>query len=255
MIVCKLQGGLGNQLFQWAYAKNLSIINGSDLYLDLGFLNKNLGVTKRNFSLNKFPNVKFDLISNKDISNEKFIVITEHSRFDFNSEFNYYLDGYFQSEKYFMQSNDKIRSYLDPNKKITISGLDSFSNTVSIHVRRTDYIKSNGYHPVQTIEYYQKSLEIIGEYENLLIFSDDISWCKSNFNFPRMKFIVGNDELDDLWTMSLCSHNIIANSSFSWWGAWLNRNPNKKVISPINWFGEHVNLDVSDIVPDGWIKI
>ena len=124
-----------------------------------------------------------------------------------------------------------------------------------MHIRRTDYTTSNGYHPVQTVEYYKKALEIIGEYDKLFIFSDDIEWCRNNLKFDNMIFIEGNTDIEDLYLISLCKHNIIANSSFSWWGAWLNKNPNKKVIAPSKWFGDMANLNESDIVPEGWIRI
>jgi hypothetical protein len=87
------------------------------------------------------------------------------------------------------------------------------------------------------------------------VFSDDINWCKQNLSFPKMQFVEGQDNIEDLWFMSLCSNNIIANSSFSWWGAWLNNNPEKKVIAPKNWFGQYANINSSDIVPETWILL
>ena len=91
--------------------------------------------------------------------------------------------------------------------------------------------------------------------ENFIIFSDDIKWCKNNFIGDKFTFIEGEKDYIDLWLMSLCNHNIIANSSFSWWGAWLNQNPNKKVIAPINWFGPEKKLNPKDIYCKNWIKI
>ena len=96
---------------------------------------------------------------------------------------------------------------------------------------------------------------MIGDYKNIVVFSDDIPWCKENLIFDNIIFIEGNKDYEDLWLMSLCEHNIIANSSFSWWGAWLNENKNKKVVSPLNWFGQQSNTNQSDIVPESWIKI
>jgi hypothetical protein len=92
-------------------------------------------------------------------------------------------------------------------------------------------------------------------YDNILVFSDDISWCKDNLKFDKMNFIEGLDNVEDMWLMSLCDNNIIANSSFSWWGAWLNSNFNKKVIAPLHWFGDSANLNTSDIIPTNWIRI
>ena len=128
-------------------------------------------------------------------------------------------------------------------------------NNISIHIRRTDYVTSNGYHPVQSIEYYKQAIEIIGDYDNIFVFSDDINWCKENLKFDNMIFVDGNDDVEDMWLMSICNHNVIANSSFSWWGAWLNNNPDKKVIAPNNWFGSQTNLNTNDLIPNTWIKI
>jgi hypothetical protein len=126
---------------------------------------------------------------------------------------------------------------------------------VSLHVRRTDYVTSNGYHPVQSIEYYKNAIDIIGDYDYIFVFSDDIQWCKDNLKFKNMVFMEGFSDIEDLHIMSLCQNNIIANSSFSWWGAWLNIHPEKKIIAPTNWFGEQANLNTSDMIPSDWIKI
>lgn len=253
MIVVDVKGGLGNQMFQWAYAKQLSIRNNIDIVIDLkSFVNY-----RHKFSLDKL-NLEYNAFNN-NIPNLLGIFddyIFRHNSFDDN--LNYYLDGYWQSEKYFSEISDIIRNDFSPNE-IQLDKLNKTplinTNSVSIHIRRTDYVSSNGYHPVQTIEYYTKALDIIGEYDYIFIFSDDIQWCKENLQFKNMIFMEGFDDIEDMWLMSLCKHNIIANSSFSWWGAWLNNNPNKKVIAPLNWFGTQANLNTSDIIPEGWIKI
>lgn len=256
MIVAKLQGGLGNQLFQWAFARSLSNLYNVSLYLDTSFYNQNIpGVTKRNFSLNKFPNLKYDLFENAQNNGKQFIRFSEPQSFtklNYNSLYNYYLDGYFQSEDYFKDSSDIIREDLSPNVELIEKYPIVNKNNISLHIRRTDYITSNGYHPVQSLDYYKSSIEMIGDYDHIFVFSDDINWCKENLKFDNMIFIEGNDEVEDIWLMSLCKNNIIANSSFSWWSAWLNKNENKKVIYPKNWFGPQVNSLVS--VPKNWIK-
>lgn len=257
MIISKIQGGLGNQLFQWAFAKSLSEKYNKSLYLDLNFYNNQIGVTKREFSLNKFPNLRYKIHNQKPKSSviritDDFIFRT-HTLLD---NYIYYLDGYWQSERYFMEISNTIRDSLRMSgSKKELFSKNNFSGSVSMHIRRTDYVTSNGYHPVQSIEYYKNALDIIGKYENLYVFSDDINWCKSNLRFKDMTFVQNSEDIDDLWMMSLCDHNIIANSSFSWWGAWLNKNTNKKVISPKRWFGEQTNLNSDDIIPVSWIKI
>ena len=124
-----------------------------------------------------------------------------------------------------------------------------------MHIRRTDYVTSNGYHPVQSLDYYQNAIDLIGDYDNLYIFSDDINWCKDNLKFKNMIFRYGNSDIEDLFLMSMCANNIIANSTFSWWAAWLNERPDKRVISPSKWLGEQTNLNTNDIIPLDWIKI
>jgi len=256
MIITKLQGGLGNQMFQWAYGKALSIIHGTELLLDTDYYNYQYNNTHRNFELNKFPN----LINDNSFPNNKPIIeITDnfiYKEFLYDKNNNYYLNGYWQSEKYFSGISELIKQNFKPDDK-TLEKLKKIikKNSVSLHIRRTDYLTSNGFHPIQMLDYYNEALEMIGNYDHILIFSDDITWCKENLKYKNMIFIDGQDNIDDLWLMSLCKHNIIANSSFSWWGAWLNNNNDKIVISPKKWFGDNSNLNYSDIIPNNWIKI
>jgi hypothetical protein len=257
MIITKLQGGLANQLFQFAYGKYLSEKYQTELLLDITFYKNQFNVTQRHFCLNKFPNLKYKIFD--FITNDKQTISIgddfNYCELNYNTEYNYYLNGFWQSEKYFIQIHQIIKDELRCPKEF----LNKFSyleeNNVSLHVRRTDYVTSNGHHPLQPISYYQQALDIIGCYDNLLVFSDDIEWCKNNLKFDKMIFIEGQDDIEDLWLMSFCKHNIIANSSFSWWGAWLNSNEDKKVIAPKNWFGTQANLNTSDLIPSSWIKI
>jgi hypothetical protein len=256
MIITKIQGGLGNQMFQWAYGKSLSIMYDNELFLDTTYYNNQLIDTPRSYELNKFPNLKHD---KSNYGNKRIIQVIDnfnYKKLQYDDNYAYYLNGFWQSEKYFLNVSDVIRNELQPDDD-TLKKLKSKvqENSVSLHVRRTDYITSKGFHPVQTIEYYNKALETIGNYNQLLVFSDDINWCKDNLKYDNIFFVENQDSVEDLWLMSLCTHNIVANSSFSWWGAWLNKNKNKTVIAPKNWFGDSSGLNQSDIVPDTWIKI
>jgi hypothetical protein len=266
MIISKLQGGLANQLFQWACGKCLSEEYNTPLYLDISSYSSQLGMTKREFSLNKFPNLKYQTLpSDRNISNfseelekKRIEIITDNfifKKLKYNNDSHIYLNGYWQSEKYFKDIQYDIRRNLQPKNEKLKDFLPLHKNNISLHIRRTDYITSKEYHPVLPLDYYEHALNIIGEYDNIFVFSDDIDWCKTNLEFEKMTFIEGFDDVEDLWLMSMCNHNIIANSSFSWWGAWLNTNKDKKVITPLNWFGDHVNLNTSDIIPENWIKI
>lgn len=124
-----------------------------------------------------------------------------------------------------------------------------------MHIRRGDYLVSPGHYINLDVEYYKNALKYIDNPGSILIFSDDISWCKDNFKGDKYIFIENEKDYIDIYLMSLCNNNIIANSTFSWWGAWLNTNPNKIVISPNKWFGpakgkRHLN----DLIPKNWIQ-
>jgi hypothetical protein len=256
IILNKLVGGLANQLFIWANARSLEL-SGYKVSLDTSFYSQQ---DFRKYSLNLFPNIKVPEIFKGIDNNKKFIQITDdfiYRNFEFNEDFNYYLNGYWQSEKYFLDNEYIIREELAPNNatqfKLIEKYPDLLKESVSLHVRRTDYVNQPQNHPTQTIQYYKDALDIIGYYDKLYILSDDIDWCKENLKFDNMVFVQNDSDVEDLWTMSLCKHNIIANSSFSWWGAWLNSNPDKIVVAPSKWFGTNLNLPIDDLLPkDKW---
>jgi len=261
MIISKIQGGLGNQMFQWAYGRYLSHKHDTELRLDTNFYNYRLpGTTQREFLLNRFTNIS----TNTDL---RVSLVGPIYKIEDNFIFkevpkpvnvNYYLDGYWQSEKYFKEIESLIREDFKPSDEMLSKLLKTpliDKNNISLHIRRTDYVTSNGYHPVQSIEYYNKAVETIGEYDYIFVFSDDIKWCKENLHFDNMIFMEGFTDIQDLYLMSFCKNNIIANSSFSWWGAWLNNNMNKKVVAPEKWFGDMANINTTDIIPESWIKI
>lgn len=164
--------------------------------------------------------------------------------------------GYFQSEKHFKHNRDYILSSFSFSNKVEEKYKEILNaRTVSLHVRRGDYLNLQSHHPLQPQEYYTKALAEVGDFDFALVFSDDIDWCKQNLDIPNAVFVEGQKDIEDLKLMSLCDNNIIANSSFSWWGAWLNRSENKKVVAPKNWFGPDKQFDDRDVLPDSWIKI
>lgn len=237
MVAAQLYGGLGNQMFQQAAAIGYAKEHGNRFYQNE--LNPNiptLHVKETGHNHNLIPN--------------------------FGNKENVLLDGYFQSEKYFDGAKDEVRRYF--------SAPTEFEKGVcSIHIRRGDYLLYPTKHPVVTVEYIWKAILEINTRTNcsyFKVFSDDIIWCKRSFSdngyfmedttFTFMPRQV-NARLD-MCAMMRCEHNIIANSTFSWWGAWLNPNPDKIVISPSkeNWFGPgNAHLDTSDIIPEKWIQI
>lgn len=174
---------------------------------------------------------------------------------------NILLTGYFQSEKYFKDFEDEIRSLFmsyDIELDDEIRELLANENVCSIHVRRGDFLKYPDHHPAQNLNYFMKATKEMPKDSVFLIFSDDIEWCKNNFpKIPnKFYFIEGNKDYEDLYIMSKCKNNIICNSTFSWWGAWLNKNDNKIVVAPSNWFGPaYANYNTEDLYCDNWIKI
>ena len=161
------------------------------------------------------------------------------------------LHGYFQNEKYFKGAEEELREVFR-----TSFGISFIDNICSIHVRRGDYLKYPLIHTNIEMDYYRKAVEIMRSkgYEKFMVFSDDIDWCKQNFIGDEYSFSEGQNNYTDLIRMSSCHSHIIANSSFSWWGAWLGRNPQKTVIAPKRWFGPN-GPSHYEIIPDSWIKL
>jgi hypothetical protein len=254
----KLQGGLGNYMFQIACANAYALRNDKTTIFttdDSMVAHKNINSYKDNILNN------VDMIPRHDLSTYK---QQQELVFNYiqipNFNHNVYLNGYFQSEKYFNDFEKETRdlfSYSIEVDKETQNLLDN-ENTCSIHIRRGDYLKSPNHHPTQDMNYYMKAIKKMPKNSVFLIFSDDIEWCKSNFpDVPeKFKFIEGNKDYEDLYIMSQCNNNIICNSTFSWWGAWLNGNKEKEVVMPSKWFGPALAThDTKDLCCEGWIKI
>jgi hypothetical protein len=273
MIVVQLIGGLGNQLFQYAAAKSLAIEKKEKLCIDVSqFENYKL----HNYALNHFnivsniykrPNIYLRKIKSFYQKN----ILYKEVDFEYNPELInlkadvIYLEGYFQSEKYFLKYEKEIRKdfeIITTLKRITQKTIEQIQkvNSVSVHIRRGDYL-TNPVHNTNKENYYEKALELIESRVNnpvFFVFSDDMDWVKLNFSTKQETvFIDFNDALtnfEDLKLMSSCKHNIIANSSFSWWGAWLNQNPDKIVIAPKQWFNDD-SICSDDVIPTSWTKI
>lgn len=250
MVTAKLQGGLGNQMFQIgaaaSYAKKYD--------LPYGFYFKHCytplqGKTSNYYTHNIFANIP-ELHNEELFNNAVYYKEPSHEYNEIPKCNKILLDGYFQSEK-----------YLDRNFLISLFNLPKFSDESysTIHVRRGDYLKFPNIHPVCPIEYYNKAIKIIQETavdsDLFLVFSDDINWCRENIKHKNIEF-VNLDEIQTLSYMKYAKNNIISNSSFSWWGAWLNNNPDKIVISPKaeNWFGPD-GPKKHDIIPNNFIQL
>lgn len=280
MIVVKLMGGHSNQLFQYAVGRSLSIKNNTDLLLDLSWFDNMDGVeSPRHYELGAYT-IHEKFYKPSAISQLKFKlgVIKKYNEqhFNFNPDVlelgaNAYLEGYFQTEKYFKDIRPtllKDLSYKKPpstkNKDLLVK-IQRDPNAVSLHIRRGDYVSSkvhNAFHGVKELEYYHEAIKEIKktvEKPTLYVISNDPEWCKKNLNFKEKMVIVDNNDditggSEDMRLMRTCKHNILANSSFSWWGAWLNENPSKIVIAPKEWFNDK-SIDTSDLIPSSWIRL
>ncbi len=171
------------------------------------------------------------------------------------------LFGYFQTERYFEHIADSIRedfTFKDYIVETCQGFIDQVNNPIALHVRRTDYVTKSKDHPPCGLEYYQKALTQFKNTRNVIVFSDDPEWCKQQELFESDRFLIaeGNDNRYDMCLISMCDDFIIANSSFSWWGAWLaNRGT---VIAPSRWFGDDgytSKNDTRDIIPSRWWKL
>ena len=295
MIIVKLTGGIGNQMFQYAAARRVSYVNNTQLRQDLSWFNESGLRTNRKYELEVF-NIVSEIATPSDIvafktrkqnplarrlpnflkkivfhTNQTHI-IEKYFSFDpaiLNVKDNVYLDGYWQSEKYFIDIEQIIRREFtfktDPTERNReASNAIASSESVAVHIRRGDYVtlaEANAFHGLCPPEYYRSAADKIAKQINkpvFFVFSDDIAWAKDNVNLDYETIFIDYNDPDqgyeDLRLMSLCKHHIIANSSFSWWGAWLNPSPYKIVVAPRIWF-QKVSQDTRDLIPPTWIRL
>jgi hypothetical protein len=256
MVSCYLQGGLGNYMFQIAASYSLAKDNECEaIFSDKNYFKaqKNLNTYKDNI----FRKIKFK-------NNLQYDIVYNEPSFGYN-EIKYkdgiYLIGYFQSEKYFKHNRKDILELFKPSKDDLDTINEKYGHLLnekncSLHVRRGDYLKIQYHHPVCGKDYYTNAMAAMPDGTTFLVFSDDMEWCKENFIGDQFIFVEGENDVTDLWIMSYCKHNIIANSSFSWWGAWLNGYKHKIVVAPLKWFGPAKgDIKTDDIYAENWIRI
>ena len=263
------KGKLGNQMFQYATLMALALENnysfGISFDKNRGYILK--GDNKKHYL---YLNESFNLTC-ENITDFSFIkhIYKEDINFKFDKNIfkikdNTNIDGYFQSEKYFKKYRQEILkefTFKDDIIKTSEEKLNIYENNIkiSIHIRRGDYLKFEKWHPPVSSTYLKSSIQYIKEKMNdiphvFLIFTDDAKWAKEKFE--DIQVIEGNDKYVDLCMMSMCEHNIIANSSFSWWAAWLNKNKDKIILAPEVWFGSKVDKNKDkNIIPKSWKKI
>lgn len=309
MIIARLMGGLGNQMFCYAAARSLAERLKTEVKLDLsdypqGFCPRPKGLEAFPLHLGIFHlNVTGTVASASEISalRDRFVTSSSRDRLvrlvrrlypnflwpeshvrEKSNRFdesvlqlgdNCYLSGFWQSEQYFSDAREVIRrefTFRDPQiteyagQYIKELKEKDPSPIVSLHVRRGDlaYASENlnnpgiVYGPPVTLDYIHSALARFGSGYRFLVFSnstEDLDWCRKNISYEGLLFCEGHSDVVDLALMSTCDHHIIANSSFSWWAAWLNQNPRKQVIAPRKWFGSaRPDLVIDDLIPPTW---
>jgi len=251
-------GRFGNQMFQYATLRSVAHKTGHRAVLPIPPKTTN---SYQRFVLDEaFCGLSIEY---KNISPPPKTYQEKSMRFDgsiFSIEDGTDIIGYFQSEKYFAEISELIRKEFCFKKEIQQSVDDRYKTVlndhyaVSLHVRRGDYVNLQDTHPLCTEEYYRKALDLMPKDAKIVVISDDINWCKNNLSHLHgdMVFSDNKNSYEDMYLMSKCRANIIANSSFSWWGAWLA--DGDRVVAPKKWFGKN-DIDSSDIIPERWIKI
>jgi hypothetical protein len=293
MVIVRLVGGLGNQLFQYAAARRLAIWHNTTFKLDISAFES---YTRRVYSLYPF-NIQEDFATPEEVVrlrepsqgrlrravfrlkrmlrpyNQR-TSLREWRLNPYNPNFlrtsaQVYLDGYWQTEKYFVDIADIVRreftiKYAQDLQNRAVAEEIAATQAVSVHVRRGDYVSdppTSQVHGVCGLDYYARCVSLIAQKvpsPHFFVFSDDPDWVVQNLHLDYPTTLVSqvdpSKSYEDLRLMSLCRHHIIANSSFSWWGAWLNAKPGKLVFAPQRWF-QDTSVDTRDLLPEGWIKV
>ncbi|MCK4395682.1 MAG: alpha-1,2-fucosyltransferase [Candidatus Marinimicrobia bacterium] len=303
MIIVKIYGGLGNQLFQYAFVRAISLECNREFGLDISWFDKQIGTTnmnlpdKKEYLLNNFKIIEIysspivslviwliSKVTNKiKILNKisKLFLLNKYWPLNISeSEYKEYdnheicrkklllLNGYWQNFRYFEKYENIIRKEFTLRHKPTDENEEYLnkilsSNSVSLHFRRGDVLKPYALkiYYICSMDYYLKSISYMSEKVHnpiFFVFSNDIQWVKSNLkiSYPAVFIESQGPDYEHFFLMSQCKHNIIANSTFSWWGAWLNKNPDKIVIGPKKWFKDPIKNKVNkDLIPNSWIRI
>ena len=259
-------GRLCNQMFQYAALRGLSSKSGAEICIPYhqDAVDDGIGNMLRTELFDSFNlNVKTGLLNNghAPVVQERFFHF-DQELFD-NCPDHVSLQGYFQTEKYFKHIEHQIRdefTFVDDILEPCTEMIGTVDNPIALHVRRGDYVINSENHFNLPLEYYDAALKQFDDDRNVIVFSDDPKWCHDTKLFADDRFIISENEDNrvDLCLMSLCNDFIIANSTYSWWGAWLSSNKNKKVIAPVQWFGKTgytKDHDTKDLIPETWMRI
>ncbi|HSZ71254.1 MAG TPA: alpha-1,2-fucosyltransferase [Cytophagaceae bacterium] len=287
MIVVKLQGGLGNQMFQYALGKAMAKIHRSSFTLDLDFLldrklDKGPNFVFRDYDLDVFAmspviaktgqEVKYSHPSFLDKLSSCFKnrTVYKESFFQFDQKVlsvkpDVYLDGYWQSARYFETIEKELRTdftFVHPIEKESHALYRDilFTDSICVNVRRADFLTSS-FHGVCGMNYFEPAIDFLASslaYPKAFVFSDDPAWCEENFKLNIPMQVVDHSHKgfkfsNQLQLMATCKHFVIPNSTFAWWAVWLNNKENSKVIAPKKWFNDE-HIDTKDLIPETWIR-
>ncbi len=287
-MIVRISGGIGNQMFQYAFKKQMDYYLNNNNIIDVSFYDgKNI---HNGYELNKVFNINDETYdgSIKAPSEAhpfiyrilyrlgiRFYVTKKYAMeilIDYNEKFKrfsgetFYLDGYWQSEEYFKDVENEVRNaFVFPNfnesPNIELYKKIGQTNAVALHVRRGDFLGNSKFICLGKTDYYQQAIRYISDRVDsplFIVLSDDIEWCKKKLDLQGESIFVDWNKDDksfrDMQIMSVCKHCIIANSSFSWWGAWLNRNPNKIILAPYKFYKGNIRNE-THLLPKEWIKI
>ena len=290
MVISKVIGGLGNQMFQYAIGRAVSLQLQTELKLDVSEFDGY--ALHQGYELDRVFHLQVPIANRQEVRKllgwqsyplvQRIVVrflphgVVENMVHEPHFHYwhgvkdlvgNCYLAGYWQSEKYFSEIETQIRQDFSfktmvDNKNKKMADYIQSINAISLHVRRGDYVnssKTNAMHGTCSLDYYQMAMDyIIQQVDNpcFIVFSDDIPWVKANLSTSHVCRFVdynqGENSFRDMQLMGLCQHHIIANSTFSWWGAWLNANKDKIVIAPKYWFA-HDKCSTQDLYPSEWM--
>ncbi len=284
MINLKIKGGLGNQLFQYAVARSLALKNNVNINIDYSYYNQAGPDTPRQYLLDLFKVKVADNHSANSVY-EKIHLLHKVLRklgvktrlyakkyyfengvgFDprvLELKDHIWLTGFFQSYKYFSDIADILREELKLRATFPVNSNITETESVFIHIRRGDYVSDNAaslFFGLCSLDYYEGAIKLMKEKltnPKFFIFSDDISWVKNNLKLDEAVYVSDGklQDFEELSLMSHCHHAIMANSSFSWWGAWLIDNKDKIVIAPKQWF-TNKKISTKDLIPENWIRI
>lgn len=289
MFYIGLKGGLGNQLFQYAFGVAASMESNIPLSIDITYYENTANRDTKRLPLLHHFHIQTPFALNGEVAkfhtfpaNLKRKItrrLKPQSDYTYNSQLlnvkeGQYIEGWFQSEKYFKKYADTIRHELQLKEKPGVEATEALNEIINIkskgiipvliHIRRGDYISNPhaaAFHGVMNIEYFKKALDAIEERvagkKHIFYTTDDIEWVKANIQFPYESSFIsrqGIQDYEEIHIMKECDHFIISNSSFSWWPAWLSENPNKIVIAPKNWVKDP-SINTQDVCPEDWIRI